>query len=424
MKKQAGRRTCPGHKKIWTLVASAVRIGQSLGLDSDERRFRTPFEMEVRRRVWYSIGVLDMQAAFDGGSHSVIAYNGVLGRPPLNVDDGVLSLASSQSPLVEQSGLTDMSYNCMMHDALICMRKLTHVPTDSEGQLVKIRQEWANRSKTVKDWEQRIHDRYLQHCDSTQNFQKFMKFVGQDMIVTMRLLERRPMHRLFSAGPPPDNDFNVLELATDVVERSFLKFTVPAFAPWSWFAWVKWYVLAVMLAELCGHGDGPLIDRAWKVAEEAFTLFPNLVIDDVRWRSVEKLMRKARSTKGAPRGSSLPVPAPTCSQVTSSHGSMRDDWPNKEEYQLQSDALDWHGSIDRDQEQISQSIQTPAPLIETGQSETQLPPVNMESSAPVTFTDSTEYMSWVNWEIFVQDVGNFDEQNALEASYGGSYTTS
>ena len=424
MNKQAGRRTCPGYKKIWTLIASAVRIGQSLGLDSDDRRFRTPLEMEVRRRVWYSIGVLDMQAAFDGGLHSVITSNSVLGRPPLNVDDAVLALASSQSPLVEQPGLTDMSYNCMMHDALNCMKKLTYVPTDFEGQPVKIRQEWANRSKIVKDWEQRIHDRYLKHCDSTQAFQQFMNFVGQDMIVTMRLLERRPMHRLFSAGPPPADDFNVLELATDVVERSFLKFTVPAFAPWSWFAWVKWYVLAIMLAELCGHGDGPLIDRAWKIAEEAFTMFADLVIDDVLWSCVEKLMRKARSTKDAPRGSSLPVPAPTCPQLTSSHGNMGDDWPNKDEHQLQSDQLNWHDDVQRDHERTSQSIQNSVSLTETGQLGTQLPSVNVESSVPETFTGNSEYMSWINWEIFVQDVGNFDEQNALEASYEDSYATS
>ena len=380
--------------------------------------------MEVRRRLWYSIGVLDMQAAFDGGSHSVIAYDGVLGRPPLNVDDDVLSLASRQAPLVEQPGLTDMSYNCMMHDGLICMRKLTHVPTDSEGQPVRIRQEWANRSKTVKKWEQRVHDRYIRHCDSTQMFQQFMKFVGQDMIVTMRLLERRPMHRLFSAGPPPADDFNVLELATDVVERSFLKFTNPAFAPWSWFAWVKWYILAIMLAELCGHGDGPLIDRAWKVAEEAFTMFADLVIDDVLWRSVEKLMRKARSTKDAPRGSSLPVPLPTCLQLTSSHGNMRDDWSIKEKHQPQSDELDWHGNEQRDHERTSHSIQNSVPLIETAQSGTQLPPVNMESPTPETFTDNSEYMSWINWEMFVQDVGNFDEQNAPGTLYGDSYATS
>ncbi|KAF6238306.1 hypothetical protein HO173_003586 [Letharia columbiana] len=294
----AGRRTCTGYKKIWTLIASAVRIGQSLGLDNDEGRFRTPFQLEIRRRVWYSIGLLDMQAAFDGGSHSVIAHNGLLGRPPLNMDDSAMSSAFSRSVFVEQPGLTDMSFSCMTHEGLICWRRLTHVPTNSEGQPVKIRQDWTNRSKIVIDWEQRMNERYLKHCDTTQPFQRFMKIVGQDMIVSMRLLERRPMHRLFRAGPPPADDFNVLEVATDVVEASILKFTDPSLAPWSWFAWVKWYILAVVLAELCGNGNGALIDRAWRVAEEAFAKFSDLVIDDVLWRSVERLIAKGTIYEG------------------------------------------------------------------------------------------------------------------------------
>lgn len=98
----AGRRTCTGYRKIWTLIASAVRIGQSLGLDTDEGRFRTPFQMEIRWWVWYSIGMLDMQAALDGGSYSVIANNGLLGRPPLNIDDSFISSASSRSAFVDQ----------------------------------------------------------------------------------------------------------------------------------------------------------------------------------------------------------------------------------------------------------------------------------------------------------------------------------
>ena len=421
-KTQAGRRTCPGCKKIWTLIASAVRIGQSLGLDTNEGGFRTSFRMEIRRRVWYSIGILDMQAAFDGGSHSVIANNGVLGRPPLNIDDSVLSSASSRSPFSEKPGLTDMSYNSMMHEALICWRKLTHIPTDSEGQPVKIRQEWANRSKIVKGWEQRIHENYLRYCDSMQPFQRFMEFVGQDMIITMRLLERRPMHRLFSAGPPPADDLDILELATDIVERSYFRFTDPSFTPWSWFAWVKWYVLAIMLAELCGHGNGPLIDRAWKVAEEAFSTFAHLVIDDILWRSVEKLMRKARSTRDASRGSSLPIPAPTSLPAISSFENMDTGRHNKEANQVQGSEWDWHADIRPHDRNLRSSHLSEAPT-ETGQARTQLLGVDVDSLGPETIADDPEYMSWVNWELFVQDVGNFNEQDTLEASFGGSYGT-
>ena len=378
--------------------------------------------MEIRKRVWYSIGILDQQAAFDGGSHSVIASNGVLGRPPLSIDDAVLSSTSSQSPLAERPGLTDMSCSCMMHEALICWRKLTHVPTDPEGQPVRIRQEWAKRSEIVKDWEERMHERFLQHCDSSQPVQRFMKFVGQDMIITMRLIERRPMHRLFSAGPPPADDFNVLELATNVVERSLLKFTEPRLAPWSWFAWVKWYVLAIVLAEICGQASGPLADRAWKVAEEAFSTLAELVIDDVLWRSVEKLMRKAKSARDASRGPSLPVPAPTCSQATPSHENMNTDRLNGGENQLHDSEWPWHPGI-RSHEGNSQPSHISEPLIETGPSRVQLPPVNVETSAPEPLVDDSEYMSWINWELFVQDVGNCNEQDTLEASFGGSYGT-
>ena len=364
--------------------------------------------MEIRRRLWYSIGILDMQAAFDGGSHSVIATNGVLGRPPLNIDDSVLSSAPSQSILVEQPGLTDMSCSCMMHDGLICWRRLTHVPTDREGQPVKIRQEWTDRFQIVKDWEQCIHERYLQYCDPTQPFQRFMEFVGQDMIITMRFLERRPMHRLFSAGPPPTDDFNVLEVATDVVERSLLKFTDPSLAPWSWFAWVKWYALAIMLAELCGRGTGSLVDRAWKVAEEAFPRFADLVIDDVLWRSVERLMRKARSTRDGSRGLLLPNTASTYPQTKNLPENTDTGRFDEDQDQSKDEESAWYADM-RAQTHNSQSIQKPEPRIEISQSETQLLPADVVNAAPETIGDESDYMSWVNWELFVQDVGTSSE---------------
>lgn len=357
-----------------------------------------------------------MQAAFDGGSHSVIAHNGLLGRPPLNVDDSAMSLAFSRSVFVEQPGLTDMSFSCMTHEGLICWRRLTHVPTNSEGQPVKIRQDWTNRSKIVIDWEQRMNERYLKHCDTTQPFQRFMKIVGQDMIVSMRLLERRPMHRLFRAGPPPADDFNVLEVATDVVEASILKFTDPSLAPWSWFAWVKWYILAVVLAELCGNGNGALIDRAWRVAEEAFAKFSDLVIDDILWRSVERLMRKARSTRDRSRVSSPPVSAPFYSGPTSSPGKPRPSRFNEEENRFRDNEWTWHANM-RAHDRISQAVQNPEPPSETGQSKPQLLAMDMDSFVPETRVDESEYMSWVNWESFVQDVGNFNEQDMLDSSF-------
>lgn len=238
-----------------------------------------------------------------------------------------------------------------------------------------------------------------------------MKFVGEDMIRTMRLLERRPMHRLFSADTRPADDFNILELATDVVERSLLKFNDPSLAPWSWFAWVKWYALAIMLAELCGHGNGALRDSAWNVAEEAFSTFADLVIDDVLWRSVEKLMRKARSVRDSRRGSSLSANTPVGLRATSSRGNTDPSNLGKERDQCRGIAQA-HG-------RISQSSHVSEAPAETDRSRTQMLPVDVDDSVPDTSMDESGYMSWVNWELFVQDDGSLSERDTLEASLGG-----
>ena len=53
----------------------------------------------------------------------------------------------------------------------------------------------------------------------------------------------------------------------------------------------------------------------------------------------------------------------------------------------------------------------------------QLLPVDRDNSVLDTSTDDTEYMSWVNWGLSVQDVGKLSEQDTLEASLWGSYGT-
>lgn len=70
--------------------------------------------------------------------------------------------------------------------------------------------------------------------------------------------------------------------------------------------------------------------------------------------------------------------------------------------------------------QYSRVSEAPA---ETDRSRTQLLPVDVDDSVPDTSIDGSGYMSWVNWELFVQDVGSLSERDTLEASLGGSCGT-
>jgi len=56
------------------------------------------------------------------------------------------------------------------------------------------------------------------------------------MIIALQSLVRRPVHRFYSSGPPPRDDFDVLDVALNVLERALRKYTIDDFAPWKWFA--------------------------------------------------------------------------------------------------------------------------------------------------------------------------------------------
>ena len=64
-----------------------------------------------------------------------------------------------------------------------------------------------------------VREEYLQHCDPTAPIQRFTGTVGESMIVTLQLLVRCPMHRSYSSGPPLNDDFDIFNVALDVVQR-------------------------------------------------------------------------------------------------------------------------------------------------------------------------------------------------------------
>lgn len=55
-------------RKIWTLTGLVVRIAQTLGIHRDGTHFDLPpFEVEMRRRLWWQVCILDARSAEDQG---------------------------------------------------------------------------------------------------------------------------------------------------------------------------------------------------------------------------------------------------------------------------------------------------------------------------------------------------------------------
>jgi hypothetical protein len=88
-------------RTIWTLTGLVVRMAQTLGLHRDGGHYDlTPFDIEMRRRLWWQICILDSRASEDHGCDPTITEQSFDTQMPLNVDDIDLcpSMASFPEP--------------------------------------------------------------------------------------------------------------------------------------------------------------------------------------------------------------------------------------------------------------------------------------------------------------------------------------
>lgn len=60
-------------RKLWTLTGLVVRIAQTVGIHRDGSHFNlSPFEIEMRRRLWWQVLILDIRASEDHGCDPTI----------------------------------------------------------------------------------------------------------------------------------------------------------------------------------------------------------------------------------------------------------------------------------------------------------------------------------------------------------------
>ncbi|TVY36471.1 C6 finger domain transcription factor [Lachnellula subtilissima] len=290
----AGLRTIVCCRQICILMATAVRIGQCLGLDLEQSN-HSPFETEMRRRVWCSIGILDFLSTFDCGSHSALAGGAFFSALPLHINDADISPDNLKPPSV-RSHFNEMTFCAATHVMLQYFKKMIYVPLDPEGRPL-LQQNWAHRYAITEECVCVLNKQYLKYCNNGDPFHMFMAMLCESMITTMRLLIRRPLYRFYSTAPPPSDNFNVLEVAMQILHRSLQRYTNDLFKPWSWFFWAKWYPLAVLFAELCEHTEGANVDKAWIIAELSYLHLKETSREDSILRSLEKLKRKAQSAR-------------------------------------------------------------------------------------------------------------------------------
>ncbi|KAJ5703671.1 fungal-specific transcription factor domain-containing protein [Penicillium malachiteum] len=114
----------------WLAAGSLVREAMMIGLHRDPSNFKgiSPFFAEIRRRLWFTIIELDLQAALDTGVTATISEDDFDCVPPSNLNDEELCIDSSTPPTAKLATvLTRTSFQISLAQTLSVRIKVVKI---------------------------------------------------------------------------------------------------------------------------------------------------------------------------------------------------------------------------------------------------------------------------------------------------------
>ena len=392
-----GLRILKQYATCWSLVPLAMRAGTAIGLpktdaqpgnDLNGLRPIDHCRDEIYQRIWCCIGILDTLSARDRGTKVLIPAEHFSRRVlPVNDADCEAVNLGHLPKLHPRRGLSDMTFSNLFCEAMICSRELAEVSESPAGDWTA----WNEKIRIVTSFEKRARAACTGFEKLANPFAKVVASAAEDLILEMNLLVRRPASRSTNNPIPPWDQFNVLQITTEIIERSLMKMTDSSFAQWAWYfeTWPKWHILAALLAELCVPREDELADRAYMVAKQGYDYCSaTLATSDLSpiWKSIRKLMKRVEGVRSA-AASSVETHSSNVSQSQDPYGSESSS--NGVPSAPDTTGLQGSAMLDVNYDWSNMDMLN-QPLMDVTQ----------------TLPDTNNDALWANWDYFLQDMGN------------------
>ena len=290
-------------RTAWALIGLTIRIAYSLELNSEAAISAfSPFEAEMRRRLWFALCVLDVRSSEDRGTAPMIIKATFDTKMACNINDADLDPLGF-SEVTDRLGCTEMSFCLITHESSHFARKnafpcLGHIDSTHKDDVDITFQE---QKAWTRKFRQHLESKYLVYCDESVPIFWVAKKVATLIGLKMELLLQYPMHPSAFNSTDRSKDGS-LERATLILELAHEAEVSDKPANFRWFikTYPQWHPLAVALAELCSHLEGPMVERAWPIVEKTFENLGGRIADSKKgslWRPIKKLHTRAQTAR-------------------------------------------------------------------------------------------------------------------------------
>ncbi|OGM46113.1 hypothetical protein ABOM_005710 [Aspergillus bombycis] len=250
------------------LFLLCFRVGQ--GIHRDGSKFGlSPFETEMRRRLWWHLCILDMLASEDQGTDTQIKPDTFDMRLPSNVEGQDLVPEMAELPS-EKIGYTDITLCIINCEIAASVSQLG--PSFGRNSKISI----SDREAHIKALACRLQDRYMGHFDLGVPIQWMVATIGRLMLskvwLAIQIQKTSKVNELASTRQAVDPIF---QTAVEITEFAYFLQENESTAHFAWLcrSYKQWHALAYILSELCARDIGPETDHAWNVVTKMYSKF-------------------------------------------------------------------------------------------------------------------------------------------------------
>ncbi|KAI4212335.1 MAG: hypothetical protein LQ351_004905 [Letrouitia transgressa] len=281
---------------VSALSSLAIHIAQSLGVLRDGTHFGlSPFETEMRRRLWWNILFLGIRSSEDYGTdpRSLDRFSDTC--MPTNCNDSDMYPEMKVFP-EQRAAYTEMTW-CLTQCELVQtnrdLNSLTSQCADAEEALY-------TKRRLIDQCRQKLREGYFRYCDKSNPIVWLMENRSHLVLTKMCLLA----HHVYSIREKKTMDPQTKETlflkSIEVIDGSHALRQNEKTAQWTWLfpAFVQWYAFIFVLSELCTRQPGPECDAAWKavkwIRNDRVLQDPNIP-KGIFWEAVRHLLAKAEA---------------------------------------------------------------------------------------------------------------------------------
>lgn len=266
---------------MFVMSGIAVRLARRMGLHRDGISLGlSPFETEMRRRLWWHIVQVDIRVSdIVGTKPSADLFSGDT-RMPLNVADEDLVPDMSDLP-PERKGITPVVL-CLIRCELVDFMRLF-----SPNALDDVRLEALVRSdvtidrkdELINQFEDLLERKYLRYCDPCNSTHALASIFSRSLICRMRLLAHNPRRLGQSDSTVSQSERDLIFTnAKRLLEYVNVIQESPVFEKlrWQMGTTYLWNTILCVLIEARHRKTGPEVDQLWKLIGSVFSNYAEI----------------------------------------------------------------------------------------------------------------------------------------------------